>query len=553
MNYKLIFKMKKMKKVLLSIMASIVFTFGINAQSIDDSFFDKVSYVGAFDGTNDWTAGWAEWNPTEKEYPAATVTKGNGQFSRATGLHLTSNETWTGVIKLDGWVYVDAGATLTIEAGTIIRGTEKSGLFIEQGGKLMAVGSKEAPIVFTSNQAAGFRSQGDWAGVVLCGKAPNNLPGGQGVAEGGIESPYGGNDPHDNSGTLKYVRIEFPGFEIVTNSEVNGLTFCSVGDGTTIDNIQISYSADDAYEWFGGTVKAKHLISYKTEDDDFDTDNGYSGLVQFCLASRDPEIVDTDAANTFESDNDAAGSTSEPYTHAVFSNVSAFGPFYQKGLELNPKHEDGAAMRLRRSTRLQIYNALILGWGSGIRLESDNSMNAAKDGLLVVSNTIIGGNENDDYRVTGAVMDPAALETWFLADGKRNKMLENNADAKITDPFNYNTFNFQPAAGSPVFNASYWAVTPALDLKLGKEDFQVKNYPNPFTGMTNIEITLTDNAPVSIMVYNMNGRLVSQIQNGELFGGTHQFMFDASALPKGLYFGKIVVASQIKTLKMVAQ
>lgn len=542
-----------MKKFVLSLIVSLALVAGINAQTIENSFFEQVSYVGAFDGTNNWTEGWAEWNPVDKDYPAATVTKGNAQFSRATGLHITANETWSGVIKLDGWVYVDAGAILTVEAGTIIRGTAKSGLFIERGGKIMAVGSKDAPIVFTSNQAPGLRSNSDWAGVVLCGYAPNNLPGGEGIAEGGIESPYGGSDPHDNSGTLKYVRIEFPGFEIATGSEVNGLTLCSVGDGTSIDYVQVSYSGDDAYEWFGGSVNAKHLISYKTEDDDFDTDNGYSGMVQFGLISRDSEIVDTDTANAFESDNDANGSTNEPYTHAVFSNISAFGPFYQKGLDLDPKHEDGATMRLRRSTRLQIYNAVFLGWGSGIRLESDNSMNAAKDGLLNVNNVIIAGCENDQYRVSGTVMDATALETWFLEAGKRNKMLENNEDAKITDPFNYNNLNFQPETDSPVLKASYWSVTPVTDFIAAKNSLILRNYPNPFTGSTKIELQLKKESFVKIVIVNISGSVVSYLQNGELFEGSHEFKFDASRLPAGLYFGKVLVGNETFTLKMVAQ
>ncbi|MBN1819484.1 MAG: hypothetical protein JW833_02145, partial [Prolixibacteraceae bacterium] len=424
-----------MKKILLSVFVSTIMFLGLNAQSIDDPFFEHVSYVGAFDGTNNWTEGWTEWNPVDKDYPVATVTKGNQQFSRATGLHITADETWSGVIKLDGWVYVDAGATLTIEAGTIIRSTEKSGLFIERGGKIMAVGLKDQPIVFTSNQAAGLRANSDWAGLVLCGYAPNNLPGGEGIAEGGIESPYGGNDPMDNSGTLKYVRVEFPGFEIATGSEVNGVTFCSVGAGTSIDYVQVSYSGDDGYEWFGGTVKAKHLISYKTEDDDFDTDNGFCGLVQFGLISRDPDIVDSDTANAFESDNDSGGSLSEPITHAVFSNISAFGPFASAGLELEKNHEDGASMRLRRSTRLQIYNALFVGWGRGIRMESDNTMTAAQNGILNVSNTIIAGVENDKYKVDGTIFDAAGLEAWFLTTGKRNKMLDAQDDAKISAPF----------------------------------------------------------------------------------------------------------------------
>ena len=541
-----------MKKTLLSIFVLIVITWSIQAQTINNSFFDKVTYVGAFDGSNDWTGMWTEWNPVEKDYPATTSTKGNGQFSRSTGLHITASETWSGIIKLDGWVYVDAGATLTIQPGTIIRGTDKSVISVEQGGKIMAVGTKELPIVFTSNQAAGLRSNSDWGGLVICGKAPNNLPGGQGIAEGGIESVYGGTDPHDNSGVLKYVRIEFPGYEIATGKEVNGLTLCSVGDGTTIDYIQVSYSGDDGYEWFGGTVNAKHIISYKTEDDDFDTDNGFIGMVQFALISRDNTIVDTDTANAFESDNDADGSTKTPFTQGVFSNLSAFGPFATKGLTLDKNHEEGAALRVRKSTKLQIYNALFVGWGRGVRMESDNTMNAAKNGEMNVNNTIIAGVENDKYKTDGTVFNAASLEQWFLTADKRNKMLDTQAEAKITNGF-ANPYNFQPMPGSPVFNASYWAITPAVTINAPSNDFSLISYPNPFIGTTNIELKLTKEASVRILIFNMGGSLVNEIQNGNLLRGTYQFRFDATQLPKGMYFGKVMVNNETNTLKMVSQ
>ncbi|MDO8952660.1 MAG: hypothetical protein Q7U86_08560, partial [Draconibacterium sp.] len=177
-----------MKKSLLFIFVLTMLAASAQSQSIDNSFFQKVNYVGAFDGINDWTAGWTEWNPVNANYPEPTVTKGNGQFSRSEGLHISSNETWEGVIKLDGWVYVDAGATLTIKPGTIIRGTNKSVLSIEKGGKIMAVGSSASPIVFTSSQGAGFRSNSDWGGLVINGNAVTNLAGGSGTAEGGIGS-----------------------------------------------------------------------------------------------------------------------------------------------------------------------------------------------------------------------------------------------------------------------------------------------------------------------------------------------------------------------------
>lgn len=541
-----------MKKSLLFIAICLI-TLGVNSQSIENSFFDHVSYVGAFDGANNWAEGWAEFDPINKAYPAATATKGNGQFSRSTGIHITANETWSGTIKLDGWVYVDNGATLTIEPGTVIRGTQKSVLIVERGAKIMAVGTKASPIVFTSNQAAGLRANSDWGGLVICGKAPNNLAGGVGTTEGGIESQYGGTDPADNSGVLKYVRIEFPGFEIATGSEVNGLTLCSVGNGTSIDYVQVSNSGDDGYEWFGGSVSAKHIISYKTEDDDFDTDNGFSGLVQFALISRDKNIYDSDTGNGFESDNDAAGSASEPFTHAVFSNVSAFGPFATKGLELHKNHEEGAAMRLRRSTRLQIYNSLFEGWGRGVRIESDNSLNAAVNGQLVVRNTVIAGVENDKYKVDGTVLTAATLETWFLDAAKRNKMLDNNADAKIAEAFNSAAFNFGPTAGSPLLNASYWYTTSASKPLSLVKDGTFSSYPNPFNKTTTLKLSIDKSSYVRVAVYNSNGVLVSNLQDGELYEGSYNFRFDASALPKGMYIGKALVGNEISTLKIVAR
>jgi len=525
------------------------------SQSIDNNFFQKVSYVGAFDGINDWTAGWTEWDPVNANYPEPTVTKGNGEFSRANGLHITANETWNGVIKLNGWVYVDAGVTLTIEAGTIIRGTNKSVLAIEQGGKIMAVGTSAKPIVFTSTQGAGFRKNSDWGGLVICGYGVNNLAGGKGTAEGGIGSPYGGTDNTDNSGVLAYVRIEFPGYEVATGSEVNGLTLNSVGNKTIIDNVQVSYSGDDGFEWFGGSVNAKHLISYKTEDDDFDTDNGYNGMVQFTVILRDPTIVDTDTANGFESDNDKDGSDVSPKTTAIFSNMSGFGAAKDMATynTLPQNHKEGATMRIRRNSRISVYNALYLGWGRGLRFESTGTQNAAVNNEMTVKNTFIGDVFGDKFKTDGTTFTAAQLEAWFLETTKKNKVLTAGSDAKITDPFNATKPNFQPMAGSPVFNASYWTTTSAKKIQIAANNFSLTSYPNPFNGSTNIELNLTNDALVSVMVFNLAGSLVSEIQNGELFKGTHRFRFDAQGLPKGLYFGKVIVGSETQTLKMVAQ
>ena len=527
----------------------------LEANTINHSFFNQVDYIGAFDGVTDWTTGWAEWAPVDKTYPEATMTKGNGQFSRSSGLHITASETWSGVIKLDGWVYVEDGATLTIAAGTVIRGTEKSVLVIERGAKIMAVGTSTNPIVFTSNKGAGLRSNSDWGGLVICGKAINNIAGGEGTAEGGIESKYGGTVADDNSGELKYVRIEFPGYEVATGKEVNGLTLCSVGSQTKINYVQVSYSGDDGYEWFGGSVNAKYLISYKTEDDDFDTDNGFNGMIQFGLISRDPEIAEVDdAANGFESDNDSSGSGALPFTSAIFSNISAFGPAKSatEPATLKTHHAGGSALRLRRNTKLQIYNSAFMGWGMGLRLESDGSQTAANTDVLTIKNTIISGIRGDKFKEDGTIFDAASLQAWFLNSARENQLIDNNAEVKITDPFNYTALNFQPAAGSLVIGASYWIPTAVNPMAVSNET-KLVNYPNPFSGTTNIELQLEKASYVRVSVIDMAGRTVATLQEGSLSEGNHRFAFDGTALPKGLYFAKVLNGNDHKVVKMISK
>ena len=453
-----------MKKLLFSLSIGLL-AFTLNAQSlkINDPFFSHVGYIGAFDGTNDWTAGWANWTPEDTEYPEPTITKGNGNEDLSTSLHITANETWSGVIKLDGWVYVDEPAVLTISPGTIIRGEAKSALIIQRGAKINAEGTSTNPIVFTSGQGAGFRANSDWAGVIICGKGINNMAGGIGLTEGGTGVNHGGTDNTDNSGIIKYVRIEFPGYMVSEGNEINGLSMGSVGSGTTIDYVQVSNSGDDGFEFWGGAVNAKHLISYRTEDDDFDTDNGYIGMVQFGLIARDFNIVDTDAANGFESDNDPSGSNATPRTNPTFSNISAFGPSATSTNPetLLPNHASGNAMRIRRGSALQVYNSVLAGWANGLLIESSNGWAAAQTDSLTVQNTNIAGVRTSWFKA-GSGLVVADIESWFNATDRHNDTTLLSASLKITDPFNYGARNFQPMAGSPVFKASIWYKEPVV-------------------------------------------------------------------------------------------
>ena len=296
-----------------------------------------------------------------------------------------------GTYLMKGWCYITSGSTLTIEEGTVIKGDKdtKAALIVEKGGKLYAQGSKTAPIVFTSEEAAGSRRPGDWGGLIICGQAPNNKTSQQ--IEGGPRSTHGGNDPEDSSGVLSYVRVEFAGYPFKADEEINGITFGSVGRGTQVDHLQVSYSNDDSFEWFGGNVNCTNLISYHGWDDDFDTDNGFSGNLQFLLAVRHPRIADTSVSNGFESDNNKDASTESPFTSCVFSNVTIVGPIgqaadfsnttdYINGGDYYPNNgsklgQFQSAMQVRRNSRLNCFNSVAMGFPVGLILENDKGGN----------------------------------------------------------------------------------------------------------------------------------------------------------------------------------
>ena len=309
---------------------------------------------------------------------------------------ITASTTWSKdkYYLLKGNVYVQAPAELTIEAGTIIYGDKvsKGALVINRGAKIHAVGTTDAPIIFTSSAPKTFRNYGDWGGVVILGKAVNNQNASQtieGISAGtGDDGKYGGTDDADNSGELQYVRIEFAGIALSTDNELNGLTLGSVGSGTKVDHIQVSYSGDDSYEWFGGKVNAQYLIAYKGWDDDFDTDFGFTGNVQYAVSHRDPNIGDKSGSNGFESDNDGAGSQASvksPLTAPKFSNVSWFGPGTYARLSsgaLNksnytPTYQFGG--HLRRNSAIQIYNSVFIGsYLEGVHFDKTNPAAAFK-------------------------------------------------------------------------------------------------------------------------------------------------------------------------------
>ncbi|MFD1187191.1 T9SS C-terminal target domain-containing protein [Pontibacter rugosus] len=335
---------------------------------------------------------------------------------------------------LRGFVYIKNGATLTIEPGTVIKGesTSRGTLIIERGAKIMADGTAAKPIVFTSNQPAGRRAAGDWGGLIVLGKAPVNR-GNEVEIEGGVGSFYGGTDAADNSGVLRYVRIEFPGVAFQPNNEINGLTLGGVGSGTTIDYVQVSHSGDDGIEWFGGTVNAKHLIVYKPVDDMFDTDNGYSGNLQFLVGISDPAVADASASNGFESDNDGSGTPATPITAPTYSNVSLFGPL-GTNTAATISSNYGRGLHLRRNNQTKLHNSLIAGWPVGLLLDGVPTESNATAGTFKIQNTIIAGTPaGKALTVTSASTFDVA--TWFNAAGKGNSVVNDAATLGIANSF----------------------------------------------------------------------------------------------------------------------
>ncbi len=344
---------------------------------------------------------------------------------------ITVNTRWTADKRylLKGFVRVKSGATLTIDAGTVILGDKASTgtLVIERGAKINAEGTVTKPIVFTSAQAKGSRSYGDWGGVVLLGNAPTNKPTTTSI-EGIDNANYGGTDANDNSGILKYVRIEFAGVAISPNNEINGLTMGGVGAGTTIQYVQVTQSGDDSFEWFGGNVNAKYLIAHRGWDDDFDTDYGFSGNVQFGLVIRDPQIADQSNSNGFESDNDNPASVAEPRTAANFSNITLIGALDRGVASVNPQF--GRAAHIRRNTRTSIFNSVLTGYPVGIHVDGTITQTDAVAGLLTVENTTLAamGKNLAGFSLTAGstglptITDaPQTIFEWFNAAAKNNK------------------------------------------------------------------------------------------------------------------------------------
>lgn len=355
-----------------------------------------------------------------------------------------------GKYTLKGYVYVTNRATLTLSPGTVIVGDTvlKGALIVERNSRLYAEGTASDPIVFTSGRAPGSRNPGDWGGIILLGNAPTNhatTP----TIEGGVNAQYGGSIPSDNSGVLKYVRIEFAGIASDPGSEINGLTLGGVGNGTTIENVQVSFGNDDAFEFFGGTVNAKNLIAFATADDDFDFDNGYNGRIQFAVSMRKPDFVDGgDAGNGIECDNNSGSTTATPRTRPQLSNFTIIGP-NSPAAAANHNYSN----RWRRATQFVLRNSILMGHpDAGFSMESDETVtDYFVNNISQFRNNLVHAGANP-YRSTSAVATAAQVKAKAESEGC---ITFNTAEEiQLQNPFYSTNPNFLPKPGSPALTGA---------------------------------------------------------------------------------------------------
>lgn len=413
----------------------------------------------------------------------------------------------------------------------------------------------------------------------------------------------------DNSGTLKFVRIEFGGYIYVQDKEINGLTFGAVGSGTTVDYVQVSDANDDSFEWFGGTVNCKHLVAFRGLDDDFDTDNGFSGNVQFILGVRDPNVSDqstTSTSEAFECDNQGTAGTltsgqyfyGTPFTSAIFSNCTLIGNLYRNTNATTTgaykQYKRGA--RLRRNDKQKIFNSLFMDWPEGLNVDGyDSETNAIGtnadnvDGLKFKKNLIAGLLPANTVKVafvnatsggTGATAPNGTfnIATWFTASGNDVASFVSNTDAAgnqiLAKPYNTSKTDYVAGTGTTfstgidyrpftagtqsllLTNAASFTDSVFTGKILGTNDYKLNAtallaaYPNPFTTGFKLEYTSMNTEKVNVSVYNASGSIVETKSLD--YDAVKSFEF-GSNYTTGLYIVVVKQANITKTFKVIKE
>ena len=364
---------------------------------------------------------------------------------------VTGSETWinTNYYVLRGAVFVRSGATLNIQEGTRVIGESGSvgTLIVDRGGRLMAIGTAQAPIVFTSDQPIGARNRGDWGGLIINGRAPVNLEGGEGAGEGDT-GVYGGDDPNDNSGVLRYVRVEFSGIEFSPDNELNGIAFQGVGRGTQVEYVQAHMSRDDAIEFFGGTVDIKRAVMSNAADDSLDWTFGWTGRAQFLAITQRGD----DADNAIEADDNEFNNNALPRSNPQIYNITMCGD-----PDRNEGGESPRAANLRRGTAFTIRNFLITGFKTvGFQIETTNTATTAQ---------VDNGLSQMGSGVAWNIPTPlhASVTTYINSGRFPNIRVNQDPGVSTTACSNHAAPNFQPSGVATLAGGQLAPIQPPND------------------------------------------------------------------------------------------
>lgn len=355
-----------------------------------------------------------------------------------------------------GVVTVRNNAVLTIQPGTILFGQTGSQppsvLLISRTGRINANGTKSRPIIMTSrtiDAPVGSRRRGDWGGILMLGAAQGNVPAAQSFVEGLTQSPdtqWGGTDDAHNCGTLRYVRSEYAGVQLAPNNETNGIVWAGCGSGTVAEYLQAHYGNDDAFEWFGGTASAKHLVATYAEDDNLDYQLGWRGNLQYAVILQNP----TDRGNRgVEGDNSEFDNTATPFSKPTMFNVTMIGSGVAGSSEA-----DGRGFYLRRGARGVANNFIVMNWGGpGIFFDGTATQAQVDNGEIAMDGVLLWNNNRaatppGANNIAGQV---AATEVTFAQGSRGQGRQIVVADPMMRRPLEYSDPDFLPLASSPIF------------------------------------------------------------------------------------------------------
>ncbi len=510
-----------------------------------DEFYDKVNYKGAFGQTN-WMKGWTALDHygylAPSKTSANTVTVTDASINTGEQVFWTADNTYI----LDGFVYVEDGAVLNIEAGTVIKGKSGQGesasaLVIAKGGKIYAEGTGVNPIIFTAESDdvtnpvdLVLPSTNLWGGVIVLGNAKINTTAGKGNIEGlpiSVKTVYGGSDDNDNSGIIKYVSIRHGGTDVGSGNEINGLTLGGVGNATTIDYVEVFQNNDDGFEWFGGAVNSKHLVSAFNADDAFDHDEGLRGLMQFLFVIQDSDFGNRAAEHDGGTDPEDGIPSSYPNTY----NATFLG----SGMT-SVNDDNDYAFKMRDNWGGSYKNSIFGDFkGIGMDVEDLESGQDSKqrldDGEIVFQNNIwfnFGGGSDFD------ALGKHDHESAYLNDAANKNSIEDPSLNGI-DRVAYNQgLDPRPDANGAAYSdlADYVTSVKEINGVAIASDYKLsQNYPNPFNPSTKIQFSIPEQSHVSLNIYNMLGQKVATLFSSVKSAGNYEVNFDATRLSTGIY------------------